>query len=135
MTTMTVKPDAAEETRPAEGVNRTNEEELELFADLIEPAAEILADGKVRDTLRDGGTLATAVKWAIKGHKGAVIEILARLEGRDPAGYRVRAAELPEKLLALAALPGVRDLFPSQSRRNTAGSSGSAWDAAGAPPA
>lgn len=126
MTTMT-RPDSV---RP----ERTNEEELELFADLIEPAAELLADGRVRETLRSGGTLAAAVKWAIKGHKAAVIEILARLEGRDPAGYRVRAAELPGKLLMLWSQPWARDLFPSQSRRSSAGPSGSASDAAGEPP-
>jgi len=45
---------------------RTNEEELELFADLLEPAAEIFADPAVEDAFKSGRTVASAVKVAIK---------------------------------------------------------------------
>ena len=113
---------------------RSNEEELELFADLLDPAAELLADPEIAAVLRGSGTVGDAVKRALRVHKAAVLEILARLEDTPPAAYRVRASELPGKLMALFSLPGVRDLFPSQGRRDSAGSSGSASESIGAPP-
>ena len=112
---------------------RENDEALELFADLLEPAAEILGDPGVAELLRGGGTLAAAVKRAVKSHKTAVVQILARLDGEDPASYRVRPAALPGRLARLLALPELRDFFPSRGRSGACPSSGSASDSTADP--
>lgn len=109
-------------------MQRTNEEELELFADLIEPVAEILADNAVSGVFRSGGKPVTAIKYAIKNHKSAVIEILARIEGVPVDEYRVSAITLPVKLLALLNKPEVKDLFTSAEQTSVAAHSGSAME-------
>lgn len=100
---------------------RTNEEELDLFADLVEPVAEILSDAAVADVFRGGGKPATAVKYAIKNHKQAVIEILARIDDVPVDQYKITALALPVKLLALLNRPEVKDLFTSQGTNTDAG--------------
>lgn len=105
---------------------RTNEEELDLFADLIEPFAEILQDGQVMGVLQNGGKPITAVKWAIKNHKQTVVEILARIDDVPVEGYKVSAITLPIKLLNLFNRPEFKELFTGQGQQITAGSSGSA---------
>lgn len=104
---------------------RSNEEALDLFADLIEPAAEILSDPKVQNAIQSGGKPATAVKWAIKNHKQAVIEILARVDGIPVDEYSVNVFTLPKKLVELMNLPEVQELFTGQAL-NVNASSGSA---------
>lgn len=107
---------------------RTNEEELDLFADLLDPVAEILSDNAVANVFRSNGKPITAVKYAIKNHKQAVIEILARIDGEPVESYRVTALSLPVKILALLNKPEVKDLFTSQGMSDDAGSSSSAME-------
>ena len=104
---------------------RSNEEELELFADLLEPAAEILTDNAVRGVLQGGGKPITAIKYAIKNHKKAVIEILARIDGVPVEEYRISAIALPIKLLQLVNRPEVEELFSSAGQMSDAARSGS----------
>jgi len=105
-------------------MDRTNEECLDLFADLIEPCAEILGDPEVRAAFETNKL--KAVKAAIKNHKKAVIEILALVDGADPATYKVGVLTLPLKVLELLNKPEVVDLFQSQAQMKTAAGSGSA---------
>lgn len=104
---------------------RSNEDALELFADLIEPAAEIFADAEVAEIMRSGA-LAKAVKVAIKNHKSAVIEILARIDGVEPKDYQVNVLSLPVKLINLLNKPELQELFTPQGQENAVGSFGSA---------
>lgn len=106
---------------------RTNEEQLELFADLLEPAAEIIADDSIKDILSGKGKPVTAVKMAIKNHKAAVVEILARLDGVEPSEYKVPGpAALTLKLLELLNNSDVTELFTTQGQKSAADASGSA---------
>ena len=106
---------------------RSNEEQLELFADLIEPAAEIMADKEVAKILQSGSRPAKAVKLAIKNHKQAVIELLARLDGVEPRDYVVPGPiGLTMKLIDLFNQSEVKDLFQSQAQSEIAADSGSA---------
>jgi len=108
---------------------RTNEEELELFADLLEPAAEIFADPAVEDAFKSGRTVASAVKVAIKNHKSAVIEILARIDGIPVAEYKVSALTLPIKLASLlGSVPEITSLFTMRGQKIDGASSGSATE-------
>lgn len=105
---------------------RTNEEELDLFADLIEPFSEILADSAVSDVLKSGGKIVTAVKYAIKNHKESIIQILARIDGVPVEEYHITALSIPIKLIGLFNKPEMKDLFTSQVLTSGAVASGSA---------
>ena len=101
-----------------------NEDRLELFADLIEPAGEIIGDKEVAKLLQ-GGKIAKAVKHAIKSHKTAVIEILARLDGAEPSEYTVPGPiGLTTKLVNLFIDPEIQTLFQSGPQSENAASSG-----------
>lgn len=108
-------------------MQRSNEEELDLFADLLEPAAEIIGDKEVADVIRNGGKKITAVALAIKNHKSEVIKILARIDGVPVEEYKVNAITLPIRLINLLNIPEVGELFTGQSRKSAA-SSGSATE-------
>ena len=106
---------------------RTNEEELDLFADLIEPASEILSDQAVITALQASKPL-IAVKWAIKKHKMAVIEMLAKIDDVPVEEYRVTALSLPIKLLALLNEPEMQELFTVQGQKSRGVASGTATE-------
>ena len=100
------------------------EEALDVLADLIEPAAEIMTDKEVVDAVRSGATL-KGVKKAIKNHKRAVITMLAVLDRQDPEQYTVNFVTLPVKLLELMNDLELKSLFISQGQKGDAASSGS----------
>lgn len=105
----------------------TNEQRLDLFAEMIEPATEIFTDPELREIINSGKAPLKAVKPAIKNHKQAVITLLAILEETDPAEYRVPApGETFWKLLSLFSRPEIKELFMSQGQMSAAASSGSA---------
>lgn len=103
------------------------EEALDLFADLLEPASEIMADKEFVEHARSGNMM-KAVKTAVKGHKKAVIEILARVDGADPDNYEVNVFTIPVKALELLNDEALKDLFISQGQKKTSESSGSATE-------
>ena len=103
-----------------------NEEALDLFADLMEPAAEILADPEVGGKIGTGVAPVKIIVPAIKNHKGAVIEILARLHGQEPDSYKVNVMMLPIELTRLLNKPEVRDFLSSLAQNADEGVSGSA---------
>lgn len=108
---------------------RSNEEQLELFADLIEPAAEIMGDKQIAKLLQSGSKPAKAVKYAIKNHKQAVIEMLARLDGVDPEDYIVPGPiGLSMKLINLFNNPEIKSLFIVQGQNEIAADSGPATE-------
>ena len=106
---------------------RTNEETLDLFAFLLEPVAELLADQNLVDLLKNS-TPIKAVQFAVREHKKAVIEILARLDGAEPDEYKVNLIQIPIKLLKLLNDPQVQELFSSQDQQTAAASSGPATE-------
>ena len=108
-------------------MQRSNEEALDLFADLLDPAAEIILDNDIISVFRNGGKPIDAVKAAIKNHKAAVIEILALIDDVPVEDYRVNVLALPVKLLRLFNQPEIKELFIGQSQKSAA-SSGSAME-------
>lgn len=101
------------------------EEALDLFADLVEPFSVIIADKEFASLARNR-ELTKAVKVAIKSHKPEVLEILARLDGEDPATYKPSFVTIPLKLLEIMNDPALIDLFKSQAQSVGNASSGSA---------
>lgn len=73
---------------------------LDLLADLLEPAVEIIGDTKVQDAYKAGGKL-RAISAAIKLHKGAVMEVMARMNDVPVKEYHCNFLTLPIMLLDL----------------------------------
>ena len=82
---------------------------LELIADIIEPATEILADPAIKDAF--SRSKMAAIKVAIKNHKSAIKEIIARLDGKTHEECHFTAISLPIKLLSLLNDPELQQLF------------------------
>ncbi|MBQ3330804.1 MAG: hypothetical protein IJG87_06460 [Ruminococcus sp.] len=87
-----------------------DEAALDLLADLIEPATEILADAEVRKAAEDGSRL-RAVALAIKNHKRAVMSVLATFDGVPATEYHCNVLTLPAKLIELFDDPDIAQLF------------------------
>lgn len=107
---------------------------LEVLAELIEPAVEILADADIAAAWRDkdpnktrGQKQLKAVSIALKKHKEAVIAILAALDHETPDEYRkkINVVTLPKKLLEVLNDKDLRTFFISQEQTK-AEASGSA---------
>ena len=88
---------------------RTNEEKLDLFADLLEPVTAILAGPEVSDAWKHQSRIA-AIRMAIKAHKREITEALALIEGEPPETYRIDAMRMILKLLALLNRPDVEEM-------------------------
>lgn len=106
------------------------EQALDMLADLIEPAAAIMADKEIANSVRANLPKIKIVKMAIKNHKSEVIEILAILDGEDPKEYaaKVTLFTLPAKLLEIFNDPKLMSLFTLQGQRTDETTSGSATE-------
>ena len=87
---------------------------LDLIADIIEPAIEILVDPAIKEAF--SRSKMAAIKVAIKSHKNAIREIMARLDGKNPEEYHFTALSLPVKLLSLLNDPNLQQLFTSSGQ-------------------
>jgi hypothetical protein len=113
--------------------NKTNEQKLDMFADLLEPCAAILGDKEVIEEIqRKGGSAIKGIKKAIKKHPSEMVEILAILDGEDPATYEVNIAMIPVRFLKLVNDPSMQEvfseLFSLQGQSGISASSGSAME-------
>jgi hypothetical protein len=97
------------------------EDALDILADLIEPVSEFSEDQIFVGYIRSGNRV-EAVKRAIKGHKKAVIRIMALLEGEDPETYAPSLLRLPAMLIETLNDPELIALFPSEQTVTASGS-------------
>ena len=100
------------------------EEALEVLANLIEPASEIMTDKEIAQLYNSGDRM-KAIAVAIKNHKKAVIEVLAALDGQPADKYDVNLFTLPLRLLQILNDKEVAQLFTSQGQMGDAKSFGS----------
>ena len=105
---------------------RSNEENLELFADLLEPFSEIFADPELAKLYQENAKNVVIAKTAIKNHKKSVIEILALIDGVSVDEYKIDPWGLFTKVVSFLNKPEVNELFTSQGRKNGGKFSGSA---------
>lgn len=95
-----------------------NEEAIDLLADIIEPSALILGDADTRKAIadvKDGKlTKIKAISKVLKKHKGHIIEILARLDGKEPEDYTCNVLVLPQKVLEILNDKELIDFFTLQ---------------------
>ena len=105
----------------------TNDESLDMFAEMLEPMSVILADKEVAEKFKSG-TLAAGVAHAIRKHKPEVIQILAATDGEPVETYKVNPIAIPFKLLHLFSAPEMKELFMFAGQKNESASSGSAME-------
>ena len=95
-----------------------NEEAIDLLADIIEPTALILGDPETRRVfmaVKDGKTTKVkAISQVLKNHSSEIVEILARLEGKEPEEYTCNILALPQKILEILNDKDLADFFKSQ---------------------
>ena len=97
---------------------------LDILADLIEPAGEIMSDKQIGDVFKENRF--KAIGLAIKNHKKAVIQILAIMDGVPVEEYKCNVFTLPVKIIELLNDPDIVQLFTYQGQTGDANSSGSA---------
>ena len=97
---------------------------LDLLADLIEPAGEIMSDKEIGEVFKKNRL--KAIGLAIKNHKKAVLKIMATMDGVPVEEYKCNVFTLPFKLLELLNEPDLIQLFTYQGQTGDAISSGSA---------
>ncbi len=103
------------------------EDALDVLADVIEPASEIIADTELRDLIRAKKNL-QAVRVGLKNHKSAILKILAVMDGEDVETYAPGFATLPLKLLELLNDPDMQQVFGLQGQTEDGKTSGSATE-------
>ena len=102
---------------------------LDAFADMLDPAMEIMTDPAISAAYKNPETTrAQLVGLIVKGHKKAVITIMAILDGKDPETYadEINIFTVPAKLMEIINDPEMKSLFPSQARQKTSESFGPA---------
>ena len=97
---------------------------LDILADLIEPAGEIMSDKEIGEVFTKNRF--RAIGMAIKNHKKAVIQIMAIMDGVPVDEYKCNVFTLPVKILEILNDPALVQLFTYQGQTGDANSSGSA---------
>ena len=97
---------------------------LDILAELIEPAGEIMSDKHLGEVFKENRF--KAIGMAIKNHKKAVMQILATMDGIPVDEYKCNVFSLPVKILEILNDPEMIQLFQYQGQTGDANSSGSA---------
>lgn len=95
------------------------EEALELLADIIEPAASIIADKTCVTKFRANKLSGAA--YIIKKHKKDALQIMARLEGKSVKDFKndCNLLTLPTQILAILNDKELLDFFNSSLGTST----------------
>lgn len=99
------------------------EDALDILAELIEPAGEIMSDKEIGEVFKKNRF--KAIGMAIKNHKKAVMQIMAIMDGVPADEYKCNVFTLPAKILELLNDPALIQLFTYQGQMGDAKSSGS----------
>ena len=91
-----------------------DEEALDLLAELIEPAAIIMADKAIAEAMK-GGNRMSAISTAIKNHKPEVMRIMAVMDGVPVEEYHCDVFTLPMRVLDLLNDKALLSFFSSQA--------------------
>jgi hypothetical protein len=105
------------------------EDALELLADVLEPAMEIIGDKQISEAAKKNESRGALVKMVIKNHKKSILEIMAYIGGEDPASYNPDILTLTGDLLELFNDEAFMQLFQSQGQKSSDLLSGPATEA------
>ena len=107
-------------------MERTNEEKLDLLAELLEPVSVILTDDDIGQPMRENKPWIGIISLTLKKHKKELIQIMASVDNVPVEEYEVNLIQLPARLMAFLNRPEVQELFTGQGQKNGNASSGSA---------
>lgn len=108
-----------------------DEEALDLLADLLEPATEILADEVVQQAAKGQSKIKVA-SVIIKNHKQAIMQILAALDGVSIEDFHCNVFTLPARVIELLNDKELLSFFGEQVQMvSTAVASGPATEPTG----
>lgn len=105
-----------------------NEDALDLLADLIEPTSKIFNDEDVKDAIKRKCKMYEVVKIAIKNNKDSIIEILARLDGKNVDEYECTPMSIIKDVMQILNDKELVDFFQLQEQMMVKTSSGSATE-------
>jgi len=96
-------------------IDARGDEALDVLAELLEPVGEIAGDAEISGMMRSGGkaTVMELVRAMLKGHKDAVVKIMAIDDGKTVEEERgmISALTIPARLLKILSVPSVKDLL------------------------
>lgn len=108
------------------------EEALDVIAEILEPAATILADEEVKAAIESRKPYILIAKVILSRQKKAILEVLAILERKNPNEFKPSLIELPIMLIHLlediAENEELISLFHSQGPMMGSVSSGSVME-------
>jgi hypothetical protein len=90
-----------------------DEQALDVLADVLEPLENIIADEEIKESYKRDGFKMKFVAKLIKTHKRDVIEILARLDMKEPDDYSFSILSVPARVLEILNDPEFVSLFTS----------------------
>jgi len=105
------------------------EDALDVIAEILDPAATILADAEVKAVIESRKPYIIIAKTILSRQKKAILEVLAVLNRKDPKEFKPSLIELPIMLIHLlediAENQELMSLFQSQNPMMESVSSGS----------
>ena len=101
-----------------------DDEALDLLADLLEPCIEMFADKELAALIRSNNKI-KAVSHAIKEHKKEVVQIMARLNGKEVKDFHYNVITLPKMVLEVLNDKELLDFFSQQGENGVETLSGS----------
>ena len=105
------------------------EDAIDVIAEILEPAATILADPEVKASMESKKPYILIAKTILKRQKKAILEVLAILDRKNPEEFKPSLIELPIMLVHLlediAENKELASLFHSQNPMMGSVSSGS----------
>lgn len=102
-----------------------NEKALDLLANIIEPATEIMSDEGIAKKYRSGQPKLLIVKDILRNHKKQAMEIIAAMHGVDVEHLKVNPISLTRDILEIINDPELQAVFTLQSQTEAAMYSGS----------
>lgn len=96
----------------------TNEEALDMLAEILEPCSEIFSDPELKKAYEGGASYVKLIKIAIKSHKKAIIEIMATLDGVPVEEYKCNMLTLPLNLFEILNSGELTPFFQSLGQLN-----------------
>lgn len=101
-----------------------DEAALDLLADIIEPATEIMADADMKKLFFEDRVKCAA--YVLRTHKRAIMTILAAMDGKSNDEFHCSIFTAPGRVLEILNDPEMKEFFMSQGLRAGAKPSGSA---------
>lgn len=101
---------------------------LDALADLIDPIATLVQNDEIRRLRKSNAPTTEMAKVMLKTDKKAVLEILAIVEGEDPATYAPGPLEIMTNIVEIFNTPEIKTLFFSPEQTGAVNASDSATE-------